>query len=159
MYPQEELKNALKETVFADQAIQSPGEVFQTLCESFPLQKISQQNQHRAALEVLEKTSLFLKRNKLSKEQENQILNYLDSLGVLVENYEEEHILMELRDVPGHQVLKYLMEQHGLKQRDLEKELGGQAAVSSILSGKRKLNTRQMTALSSRFGVNPTVFF
>jgi len=57
----------------------------------------------------------------------------------------------------GVQALKFLMEQHGLKQGDLH-EIGSQGVVSEILAGKRDLNIRQIRALSERFGVSPATF-
>lgn len=47
-------------------------------------------------------------------------------------------------------VLAWLMEEHGLAQKDLP-EIGPQPVVSAILSGKRKLNLRQIKALAARF--------
>ncbi len=55
------------------------------------------------------------------------------------------------------QALKFLMEQHGLKQSDLS-EIGSQGVVSEILRGKRELNMRQVRALSERFGVSSATF-
>ena len=52
----------------------------------------------------------------------------------------------------GLQALKFLRNQHGLKQGDLS-EIGSQGAVSEILAGKRELNIRQVRALGERFGV------
>ena len=49
-------------------------------------------------------------------------------------------------------VLASLMEEHGLKQSDLP-EIGAQSVVSAVLSGKRKLNLRQVKALANRFSV------
>jgi HTH-type transcriptional regulator/antitoxin HigA len=49
------------------------------------------------------------------------------------------------------------MEEQGLKQADLP-EIGSQGVVSEILSGKRKLNLRQVRLLSERFTVSPAVF-
>lgn len=56
-------------------------------------------------------------------------------------------------ETTGIEALKFLMEQHGLKQGDLE-EIGSQGVVSEILTGKRELNVRQVRALSKRFGVS-----
>jgi len=41
--------------------------------------------------------------------------------------------------VTGLDMLRFLMEQHGLRQKDLS-ELGSQGVVSEILAGKRELN-------------------
>ncbi|MFJ4385915.1 type II toxin-antitoxin system HigA family antitoxin [Pseudomonas sp. NPDC089408] len=54
-------------------------------------------------------------------------------------------------------MLRSLMEEHGVSQRDLP-EIGSQSTVSQLLSGKRKLNVRQFRALADRFCVNPDVF-
>ena len=44
------------------------------------------------------------------------------------------------------------MEQHRLVQSDLP-EVGSQGVVSEILRGKRRLNARQVRALTQRFGI------
>ncbi len=57
------------------------------------------------------------------------------------------------------EVLKFLLEQHGLKQRDIAADLGGESVVSEVLSGRRKLNTTHIERLSNRFHVSPEIFF
>lgn len=82
-------------------------------------------------------------------------MGLVDIVGDLIEDYEAENHL--LPDVTGVQALKFLMEQHGLKQTDLS-EIGSQGVVSEILAGKRDLNVRQIRVLSKRFGVSPATF-
>ena len=79
----------------------------------------------------------------------------MDVIGVLVEDYEDEHVPEPEGDPIS--VLKYLMEVYELKQADLS-ELGSQGVVSEILNGKRDLNLRQVKALSERFKVPVSVF-
>jgi HTH-type transcriptional regulator/antitoxin HigA len=79
----------------------------------------------------------------------------IETLGTLIKAYEDKHIPEPAQDPIGN--LKFLMKEHGLKQADL-KELGSQGVVSEILSGKRKLNIRQIKALGKRFNVSPSVF-
>lgn len=79
----------------------------------------------------------------------------IDTLGTLIKDYEDRNI-EELKGDPIG-VLKYLLEEHGLNQNDLQ-EIGSQGVVSEILSGKRVLNLRQVALLSKRFSVSPTVF-
>lgn len=79
----------------------------------------------------------------------------IDMLGTLIKDYEDRKVEEPKGDSIG--VLKYLMEEHGLKQSDLQ-EIGSQGIVSEILNGKRKLNLRQIAALSRRFSVSPSVF-
>jgi len=87
--------------------------------------------------------------------ERHPIMGLVDIVGDLVEDYEtEQHPLPE---TTGIEALKFLMEQHGLKQGDLE-EIGSQGVVSEILTGKRELNLRQVRALSERFRVSPATF-
>src|SRR5215469_2415623 len=79
----------------------------------------------------------------------------IETLSTLIEAYDAEH--HRLPEVNGVEMLRWLMEQHGLSQVDLKDELGGQSTVSEILSGKRDLSIRQMKALAKRFGVSPAV--
>ena len=55
------------------------------------------------------------------------------------------------------EVLKFLMEEHGLGQDDLP-EIGSQSLISKILTGERKLTVEHIKYLSKRFGVSPSVF-
>lgn len=78
-----------------------------------------------------------------------------DIVGDLIGDYEAEH--QPIPDATGLQALRFLMQQHGLKQGDLT-EIGSQGVVSEILAGKRELNVRQIRALCDRFGVSPATF-
>jgi HTH-type transcriptional regulator/antitoxin HigA len=56
-------------------------------------------------------------------------------------------------------VLRFLLDQNGLSQRDIAAELGSESTVSLVLSGKRRLNRDHIARLSRRFHVSPSVFF
>jgi len=73
----------------------------------------------------------------------------------LIEDWESERL--PLPPYRGGDALRYLMDAHGLKQSDLP-EVASQGVISEVLSGKRKLNVRQIRALSERFGVSPETF-
>jgi len=81
----------------------------------------------------------------------------IELLTVLIERYEEEHF--PIPNASPADVLKFLLESHELKQRDIAYELGGESVVSEVLSGKRKLNASHIELLSKRFHVSPAVFF
>jgi HTH-type transcriptional regulator/antitoxin HigA len=81
----------------------------------------------------------------------------IELLTLLIERYEAEQFKIPNTSPAG--VLKFLLAQHGLKQRDLAAELGGESVVSEVLSGKRKLNAAHIENLSRRFHVSPAVFF
>src|SRR3989338_3973927 len=94
--------------------------------------------------------------DEVGNNESHPLFNFLEVLGTLIESYEEDHV--KIPDVPAREALKYLIEEHNLTQHDLP-EIGSQGVVSEILCGKRELNTRQIKALSKRFGVSPAVFF
>lgn len=77
------------------------------------------------------------------------------TLGELIGEFEGRHT--PVPDLPGREVLRFLMQQHGLTQSELP-EIGSQGVVSEILSGKREFNARQLRALASRFGVSADAF-
>jgi HTH-type transcriptional regulator/antitoxin HigA len=81
----------------------------------------------------------------------------IELLTLLIERYEEEHY--SLPKASPADVLRFLLSQHGLKQRDIAADLGGESVVSEVLSGKRKLNAAHIEQLSKRFHVSPAVFF
>ena len=83
------------------------------------------------------------------------LMGLVDIVGTLIEDYEKKNIPEPEGDAIG--CLKYLMQEHGLKQKDLV-ELGSPGVISEILSGKRDLNKRQIKALSERFNCSPAIF-
>ena len=94
---------------------------------------------------------------EIGDDEQHPFADLLDIVSTLVMQYEEDHFDQILPAQP-REVLKFLMEQHGLKQVDLKKEIGSQGVVSEILAGNRELNTRQIRALAKRFAVSPAVF-
>jgi HTH-type transcriptional regulator / antitoxin HigA len=80
----------------------------------------------------------------------------IETLSVLIEAYDKEHY--NLPETSGVEVIRFLMEEHGLAQNDLP-EIGSQGVVSEVLAGHRTLNVRQIQALAGRFSVDPGAFF
>lgn len=89
-------------------------------------------------------------------DEDHELAGLLDVVGQFVEEYESAH--HEIPDASPHDVLRFLVDQHGLKQSDLASEIGGQSVVSDILNGHRSINARQAKALGMRFGVSAAVF-
>ena len=93
--------------------------------------------------------------NETHGDENHPAMGLVDIVGDLIEDYETEH--HPSPEITGVQALKFLMEQHGLKQSDLP-EIGSQGVLSEILASKRTLNIRQVQALSERFGVSAATF-
>ncbi len=81
----------------------------------------------------------------------------IELLTLLIERYEQENYTIP--EASPADVLRFLLERHGLRQRDVAADLGGESVVSEVLAGKRKLNTTQIEKLSQRFRISPAVFF
>ena len=88
-----------------------------------------------------------------TRAEEDQI----ELLSVLIEDYEEKRY--PIPDASPVDVLRFLIQQNGLTQRDLIPEMGNEATVSLVLSGKRPLTRDHIAKLSQRFHVSPAVFF
>jgi len=78
-------------------------------------------------------------------------------LTLLIEDFEARHY--SLRRAKPLEALRFLMEQHGLKQKDLADVFGAPSIVSEVLRGKRQLNKEHIRRLSERFHVSPELFF
>ena len=93
--------------------------------------------------------------DEVGENESHPLASLMETLGSLVESYEDQNI--QIAEGSPSDVLKYLMEEHDLKQSDLP-EIGSQGVISEILSGKRQFNVRQIKLLSNRFKVSPAVF-
>ena len=78
-------------------------------------------------------------------------------LILLIEDFESKRY--KLPRAKPVEILRFLMDQHGLKQKDLVDVFGTRSIVSEVLSGKRRLNREHIQRLSERFHVSPEVFF
>ncbi len=90
-------------------------------------------------------------------ENENtEIEPLLDFVLAVIEKYEDKHYPVK-RSSPV-EVLKFLMDQHGHKQKDLT-DVATKSVISEILNGKRQLNKNHIDKLSKKYHTSPAVFF
>jgi len=115
--------------------------------ELYPLRVIRTTDDYEMALKSME--TVF-------DEEKGPMADYAETLSILIVHYEEENFPMEKKQ--GVEVLKFLMEQNNLKQKDLVGVLGGKSTVSEILNGKRPMNLQHIRALADRFHVEPATF-
>lgn len=78
-------------------------------------------------------------------------------LTLLIEDFEEKQY--QLARTKPLKVLRLLMDEHGLKQKDLVDVFGTPSIVSEVLNGKRELNKDHIKRLCTRFHVSPELFF
>jgi HTH-type transcriptional regulator/antitoxin HigA len=100
------------------------------------------------------KTLLALEQKPALTPQEKDLA---DLLTLLIEDFEEKHY--SLPKASPLEAIIFLMDQHGLKQKDLVDVFGTPSIASEVLSGKRDLNKEHISRLSKRFRVSPELFF
>jgi len=93
--------------------------------------------------------------DEIGTNERHPLYSLLDTLGTLIHAYEEKHL--EVSEPSGPEMLRFLIEEHGLGASDLP-EVGPRQTVSRILAGKQELNATQIRALAARFHVSPAVF-
>ena len=80
----------------------------------------------------------------------------LDLLLVLVKDFDDKHY--HLPELDALEVIKYKMEEMGLKAKDLEPIIGSKGHVSAILSGKREITLKMAQKLKNYFSIPAEVF-
>lgn len=93
----------------------------------------------------------------LAADEDSSVAGLVELLAERIRAYEERVHPWPDTATPA-QVLRFLMDAHGLKQADLA-DIGSQGVVSEILNGKRDLNVRQIGRLAELFHVSPATFF
>ena len=125
-------------------------QTWEEVTKLIPLAPIRTRKQYSKAVAFLDRLI-----DKIGSNDGHPLADLMDTVGTLIQEYEAIHHRLEAAS--GIDSLRYLMAEHGLRQNDLP-EIGTQGVVSEILSGKRKLNLRQIKLLAERFRVSPEVF-
>jgi HTH-type transcriptional regulator / antitoxin HigA len=81
----------------------------------------------------------------------------VELLSLLIDDFEAKHY--SLPKAGPIDVIRHLMEENHLRQKDLVDVFGTESIVSDILNGKRDLTKEHIRKLSERFSVSPAVFF
>ena len=124
-------------------------EAFASVGQQF-LNPISSEAEFVAAEELLDEIT-----DRMDSANDPRYVGLFRILAERVSAWEEEHV--SIPDAPPHQVLKFLMEQHQLRQIDL-KEFVDQSTLSKILRGEREISKRLAKNLAARFSVPIELF-
>lgn len=124
---------------------------YTALLQKAPPKIIHSDKENEAYTEVL--LDLDRRSEKLTKAERQ----FSELLTLLIEDYEEKRY--PLPKAKPTSVIRFLMDQHGLNQKDLTSIFGTASVVSEVLNGKRELNKDHIERLSARFHVSPEVFF
>ncbi|SKB11906.1 conserved hypothetical protein [Planktothrix sp. PCC 11201] len=126
-------------------------EKYMQLLQDFPPRPITSEEDFAATQAVINR---LLDKPELTPEEED----YLDVLGALVSEYENQQEDL-IPDIYGVELLKVLIAELNLKQKDLVSIFKTESIVSDILNEKRQLTTRHIQELSEFFHFSPAVFF
>jgi HTH-type transcriptional regulator / antitoxin HigA len=124
---------------------------YTALLAKVPPRVIRSEEQNEAYIAALYELE---KRQKKWTEAEAELA---DLLTLLIEDYEDKHY--QLPKASPLEVIAFLMEQHGLKQKDLADVFGTPSIISEVMNGNRELNKEHIRRLSERFHVSPELFF
>lgn len=80
----------------------------------------------------------------------------LELLIVLIKDYDEKHY--QLPELDALELIKYKMQESGMKAKDLEPIIGSKGHVSAILSGKREITLKMAQKLKDYFSIPAEVF-
>ena len=138
------------EAVIDDRVVNEITAHFKALSSVVPLHPIRTEADYDKAVAVMEQLL-----DSGAADEAHPLADLVATLGELIGDYDDKHY--PTGEVPPAAMLRFLMDQHKLKQTELP-EIGSQGVVSEILNGKRDLNTRQIKELSKRFGVSPAAF-
>ncbi|MBD2576391.1 transcriptional regulator [Oscillatoria sp. FACHB-1406] len=120
------------------------------LINIFPPRPITSEAQLLATQEIIDS---LLDKEELNSDE----LEYLDVLGTLVYEYEKTQELIP--DIYGVELLKALIMELGLRQKDLVPVFKTESIVSAVLSGQRQLTAKHIQQLSEFFHISPAAFF
>ena len=97
-------------------------------------------------VQALERLEIIFDSKRETKEGDE-----LEILGILIDQYENEHFPIDLPD--PIEAIKFRMEQMGYSQNDLAKVVGLKSRASEILSKKRKLSLEMIRQLHEKLNI------
>ena len=121
------------------------------LLKKFPPRVIRIEKENEAC------TELPYELDRRSKKLTSAEKELAELLTLLIEDFEDRQY--QLPSAKPLEVLQFLIDQHGLLQKDLADVFGTPSIVSEVLSGKRELNKDHIKRLSRRLHVSPELFF
>lgn len=123
---------------------------YRALCELVPLTPIATKSDYNKAV-----THLNRLLDAGGASETHPLAGLVDALGEMIHSYEKRQAPMA-EAKPG-EVLRYLMQEHGIKQIDLS-EIASQGTISEILSGRREISKAVAKKMAARFQVSAAVF-
>ena len=81
--------------------------------------------------------------------------DYFEAVATFVEKYEAERHALPDQNLTVVELLRSLLEEHGMSESDLGRLLGDRALGHRILTGERELSKTHIRLLAEHFALNP----
>jgi len=81
--------------------------------------------------------------------------DYFEAISTFVQKYEAEHHAIDARVLTPMEILRALIDEHGMSDSDLGRLLGDRSLGHRILTGERELSKAHIRALADHFALNP----
>lgn len=128
-------------------AISDDNKAYRKLINRFPLRPIRDDEQNEQAAKFCDQ--LLDRIDSLSPSESD----YLEVLSDLIAKYESKWD-SECASMTPRELIRYLMDQNSLAQKDLVPEFGTPSRVSEFLKGERDLSLEQAKRIAARFRLN-----
>ena len=125
-------------------------DTYMTLIRRFPLKPIKDDAAHEQAVAVIGEL--------MGRTLDTGASDYLDTLILLVNKYEDEHHSPAGLKMTPRAALRAIMETNDLTQADIGRIIGSESVVSMFLKGERELSKSQIRALVEKFRVDASLF-
>lgn len=130
--------------------VRSEPDSYLKLVREFPLRPIKNDDDHRRATDVIG--------SLIGHDLDPGASDYLDTLILLVNKYEDEHHTPQGAHLTPQQALRAIMRANRMTQAEVGKIIGSEPAVSMFLKGQRELSKSHIKALAARFRVDAGLF-
>jgi HTH-type transcriptional regulator/antitoxin HigA len=120
------------------------------LVERFPPVKIRTAEQAEATESRIEE---LLAQPKLSQAEEA----YVDLLSDLLADWEDATV--KIPDIDGVGLLRALLEDRGVRQKELVGVFATESVASEVIAGRRELSRKHIEGLARFFRISPAAFF
>lgn len=126
-------------------------DTYMDLIRRFPLKPIKNDVEHEAAVEIV--------RRLMGRTLDAGASDYLDTLILLVNKYEDEHHSpLGINLNSPREALRAIMAANSMTQAEIGKIIGSESAISMFLKGERELSKSHIKALVARFRVDAGLF-
>jgi HTH-type transcriptional regulator / antitoxin HigA len=123
---------------------------YMNLIRRFPLRPIRNDDEHEQAVEIVGEL--------MRRELDGGTSDYLDTLILLVNKYEDENHSPKGLHLSPQEALRAIMNANNMSQARMGEVIGSESAVSMFLRGERELSKSHIRAIVARFRVDASLF-